>query len=393
MITSQFSTLLRRISTSFASYRKGDSRKTFLWVAIPALVFCLITVLLVSRNLERKRLQALESSARAAAVLPVKFIEIRPGDLPVHIRDSGVIQAWQQAIIMSEVSGKVKYISAKVGDRLEPGFPILKIDDEMLQYAVEQAEANVLQLEANHETSKGEFMRKKTLFRDRVIADFEFDIARAKEKADRALLKSAHASLKKVRRDLRETLISSPIKGILAERLVDIGTNVAIGTRVATVVDIERIKIKIGISEQEIGKIKEGQEVSVETDAYPDNVFVGTVYSVGTKADDYTLSFPVEIVVTNDRDPVLKPGMVARVAIKTKTYENVYSLPQEAVLNNNGRHFVWTVSNGTSHRVAIEPIDLVGSNIIVQNGLKPGAHVVVSGHQRLFEGSSVQVIE
>jgi membrane fusion protein (multidrug efflux system) len=195
------------------------------------------------------------------------------------------------------------------------------------------------------------------------------------------------------RRDLRETLITSPIHGILAERTVDIGTNVSLGTKVATVVEIDRVKIRVGVSEKEIAEIKEGLGVSVQTDAYPGKSYIGSVYSVGTKADDATLSFPVEIVVVNNQGAVLKPGMVARAAIKTGTYENAISLPQEAVMENEGRHFVWTVKADRAHKVLIIPIDLVGSDIILKDGLKPGQLVVVSGHERLFEGCRVQIIQ
>ena len=117
------------------------------------------------------------------------------------------------------------------------------------------------------------------------------------------------------------------------------------------------------------------------------------MYSVGTKADDITLSFPVEIVVVINQAPVLKPGMVARAAIKTGTYENVISLPQEAVMENEGKHFVWTVNADRAHKVFIIPADIVGSDIILKDGLNPEQPVVVSGHERLFEGCSVQIVE
>jgi RND family efflux transporter MFP subunit len=360
---------------------------------VPVLLLLLIASLLTSRIIERKRLQSIDTLAKTENILPIKVMEAQTGNIAKLVRYSGILQAWQKAIILSEVAGKVKSITAKVGDSLEPGSPILKIDDEMLKYTVEQAEANVLQLEANHETSERELARKKSLFKNRVISDFEFDIARAKKKADRALLDSAKASLKMARRDLRETLITSPIRGILAERTVDIGTNVSLGTKVATVVEIDRVKIRVGVSEKEIAEMKEGLEVSVETDAYHGKSYIGSVYSVGTKADDATLSFPVEIVVVNNQGAVLKPGMVARAAIKTGTYENAISLPQEPVMENEGRHFVWTVKADRAHKVLIIPIDLVGSDIILKEGLKPGQLVVVSGHERLFEGCRVQIIE
>lgn len=379
---------------SKAQARQAHSRRQrYLWIGVPVLILLVIVALLMSRNIKRKRLQAMDTQARTESILPVKVMEVKTEDLLRQVRCSGIIKAWQQAIILSEVAGRVKSISAKVGDLLQPDAPILKIDDEMHKYTVEQAEANVLKLEANRTTSRRELKRQKSLFKNKVIADYEFDLAKAKEKADLAMLNSSKASLKIARRDLRETLITSPIEGILAERFVDTGTNVTPGTRVATVVEINQVKIKVGISEKEIGEIKEGQEVSIETDAYPGQKYTGSVYSVGTKADDSTLSFPVEIVVNNIQNPVLKPGMVARAIIKTGIYSDVMALPQEAVLNKNQQPFVWIVDSGTVHKVLVTPTTVAGSQVIINSSLKPGALVVVSGLKRVFEGSRVQIME
>jgi membrane fusion protein (multidrug efflux system) len=379
---------------SKAQARQAHSRRQrYLWIGVPVLILLVIVALLMSRNIKRKRLQAMDTQARTESILPVKVMEVKTEDLLRQVRCSGIIKAWQQAIILSEVAGRVKSISAKVGDLLQPDAPILKIDDEMHKYTVEQAEANVLKLEANRTTSRRELKRQKSLFKNKVIADYEFDLAKAKEKADLAMLNSAKASLKIARRDLRETLITSPIEGILAERFVDTGTNVTPGTRVATVVETNQVKIKVGISEKEIGEIKEGQEVSIETDAYPGQKYTGSVYSVGTKADDSTLSFPIEIVVNNIQNPVLKPGMVARAIIKTGIYSDVMALPQEAVLNKNQQPFVWIVDNGTVHKVLVTPTTVAGSQVIINSSLKPGSLVVVSGLKRVFEGSRVQIME
>ncbi len=363
-----------------------------MWILVPILIVLLIALLLAVRLMERKRLQALDMSARQQNIVPIKVITVQADDILRSVRCSGVLQAWQKAVILAEVSGKVISINARVGDQLEPGSPILKIDDEMPTYAVEQAEAKMLQLESNYEISKRELERKKTLYKNKVISEFEFEIARAKVKADQAVLKAAQASLKLARRELRETLITSPIQGILADRSVDVGSNIIKGINVATVVDINRVKIKAGVSDKEVAEIQLGQRVEVETDAYPRQIFIGSVYSVGTKADDSTLSFPVEIVLENQQASLLKPGMVARATIQTGMYVNAVALPQEAMLGPDGQHFTWTVNSSKAYKAAINPIDLIGSDIIIQTGLDPGQQIVISGQDNLFEGCQVHII-
>jgi len=368
-------------------------RQKRLWIAIPLILVFLFIGLLAGRAIHKRILQQTDTTQKTDSLIPVKVVRTKPGNISKFIKYSGVIQARQQARILSEVSGKVKSIYAKIGDPLEPGDPILKIDDEVLKYTVEQAEANVLQLEAAHDGSKKDLARKKNLYEKKVISEFEYDIARAKEKTDRALLKSAKASLKIAKRELRETLIKSPLKGILAERTVDIGSNVGQGIMVATVVAVDKVKIKIGVSEQAVARLKKGQEVTVETDAYPGEKYRGVIDSVGTKADDKTLSFPAEIMINNNREPKLKPGMVARTTINIDNFLNVISLPEEAIYDINGTYYTWIIRDNIAHRTKVVPSSFVGRNVVISKGIAANQTVVVSGRERLLEGSRVQIID
>jgi membrane fusion protein (multidrug efflux system) len=362
-------------------------------ILLPVLVIVLIIIILTIRVRERKRIQALEATKKTEKIQPVKVLETHYMDIMRFVKSSGVVHAWEEAIISSEVSGKVQAIYAKTGDRLEQGASILKLDDEMLGYAVEQAEANIMQLEGNYEASKKDLQRKRGLFDDKVISELEFDLAKAKEKVDRGLLDAARASLKIAKRDLRETLIESPISGILAERLVDIGTDVSKGAKVATVVSIDKIKIKVGISESEIAEIQEGQPVRVEADAFPEKIFHGKVYSVGMKADDETLTFPVEASVVNSSRPILKPGMVARIAIQSGNHSAVIALPQDLLFSLADKTFVWVVQDGVAKKTEVTPGPIIDSRIIIKAGLQPGDPVVIAGQQGLFEGSKVKIRE
>jgi membrane fusion protein (multidrug efflux system) len=318
-------------------------------ILLPVLVIVLIIIILTIRVRERKRIQALEATKKTEKIQPVKVLETHYMDIMRFVKSSGVVHAWEEAIISSEVSGKVQAIYAKIGDRLEQGASILKLDDEMLGYAVEQAEANIMQLEGNYEASKKDLQRKRGLFDDKVISELEFDLAKAKEKVDRGLLDAARASLKIAKRDLRETLIESPISGILAERLVDIGTDVS-----------------------EIAEIQEGQPVRVEADAFPEKIFHGKVYSVGMKADDETLTFPVEASVVNSSRPILKPGMVARIAIQSGNHSAVIALPQDLLFSIADKTFVWIVQDGIAKKTEVTPGPIIDSRIIIKDGLQPG---------------------
>jgi RND family efflux transporter MFP subunit len=319
----------------------------------------------------------------------VEVTEIILGDIIERIESNGVIQAWQEADISPEVSGKVKTIFAEVGDNLKAGDPIFKLNDELLKLQVEKAGSLVTQLEGNHLTSKRDLTRKEKLFNDGVVSELDRDLARAKEKADRGLLDGAKASLKIAERDLRETTIKSPISGSLAERLVDVGTSVNPQMKVASVVDTSKIRIRIGVSEKQIHKIRRGQNVTVSVDAFPGKEYQGTVFTAGMKANETSLTFPVEISLINNREPLLKPGMVARLKIQSGKHTQVVSIPQQAILTEADTTYVFVEQNGIARKVTIVPDQTIDSHTIVREGLSPGDRLITVGAQTIVDGETV----
>ena len=356
-----------------------------------AVVACIILSVLFfatrGKKGESKNLVANGMTEQPATV--VEVTEVTLGDIIECIESTGVIQAWQEADISPEVTGKVKTILAEVGDNLKAGNPIFKLNDELLQLQVEKARSLVTQLEGNHLTSKRDLTRKEKLFKDGVVSELDRDLARAKEKADRGLLEGAKASLKIAERDLRETTIKSPINGSLAERLVDVGTSVNPQMKVASVVDTSQIRIRIGVSEKQIHKIRKGQNVTVSVDAFPGRDYQGTVFTAGMKANETSLTFPVEVSLTNNREPLLKPGMVARLKIQTGKHTQVVSIPQSAILTETDTTFVFVAQDGIARKLTIVPDQTIDSRTIVRKGLSPGDRLITVGGQTIVDGEKV----
>jgi len=363
-------------------------------IVITIAILLIIPILfLLNRGRDKKNGVPQDESISEAIATMVEVETISSRNILEFIESNGIVKAWQEAEISPEVSGKVKTIHAEVGDYLESGDPIIKLDDELLKLKVKKARALVTQLEGHYLTSKRDIARKETLFQDGVISDLDLDLAKAKEKADRGLLEGAQASLKIARRDLRESTIRSPIKGTLAERLIDIGTTVSPQIEVASVVDASKVRIRIGVSEKEIHKIKKGQGVKVHLDAFPQEEYQGTVFSVGIKANENSLTFPVEVEIINNREPKLKPGMVTRLKIQTGNHSQVVVIPQEFILNEEGNLFVFVIQDSVAHKVKITPGSIIDSEIIVEEGLSPGDLLITVGSHAVSEGTKVNPVK
>ncbi|MBW2652368.1 MAG: efflux RND transporter periplasmic adaptor subunit [Deltaproteobacteria bacterium] len=360
-------------------------------IVITIAILLIIPILfLLNRGRDGKSAVPQDESINEAIATMVEVETISTRNILEFIESNGIVKAWQEAEISPEVSGKVKTIHAEVGDYLESGDPIIKLDDELLKLKVRKARALVTQLEGHYLTSTRDIARKEALFQDGVISELDLDLAKAKEKADRGLLEGAQVSLKIAQRDLRESTIRSPIKGTLAERLIDIGTTVSPQMEVASVVDASKVRIRIGVSEKEIHKIKKGQGVKVHLDAFPQEEYQGTVFSVGTKANENSLTFPVEVETINNREPKLKPGMVARLKIQTGNHSQVVVIPQEFILNEEGNLFVFVIQDSVAHKVKINTGSIINSEVIVEEGLSPGDLLITVGSHTITEGTRVK---
>jgi membrane fusion protein (multidrug efflux system) len=368
-------------------------RKKIISIILIALSMLIVIIIFSARAVKKRNLQKAESEKMVVQAVPVRVQEAKPSDAKVYIRSSATVQAWQESLISSEISGRVKSVDAKVGDSLSKGSIILRIDDELLKYRLEDTKGRLLQLEANYLQCKSDLKRKENLYKNKIIPEYDLETARAREKGDKGLLLSARASLNIAKRDLRETDIRSPIDGILAERYVDLGTNVLAGQKVASVVLIKKVKISIGVTDVERSKIVVGQKVEIRSGSYPETIFYGKVYSIGLKADDTTLTYPVEIVVENINELKLNPGMFVKVSILVSNISDVISIPQSILESTSKGDFVWAVVGNKAVKKSVVIGAFSGTSVTIKEGLNPGDQIVVLGYENLIENCDVNVIK
>jgi len=367
-------------------------RNKIISISLVALSILIVIIILSTRAVKKRNLQKAELEKKVAQAIPVRVMEAVPAEVKSYIRSSATVQAWQESRISSEISGRVKSVDAKVGDILTSGSIILTIDDELLKYRLEDTKGRFLQLEANHLTSKSDLKRKQNLYKNKIIPEYDLETAIAREKSDKGQLLSAQASVDIAKRDLRETRIKSPIDGILAERYVDLGTNVSVGQKVASVVQIDKVKISIGVTDIERSKINVDQEVELTTGSYPGTVFKGKVHSIGLKADEASLTYPVEIVFLNNNGKNLNPGIFVNVSILVSKILDVISIPQSILESSKSGDFVWTINGNKALKKSVVIGAFSGTSVAIKEGLNSGDQIVVLGHESLTPNCEVNII-
>ncbi len=243
---------------------------------------------------------------------------------------------------------------------------------------------------ANLEKSRRDAERQGSLFKGEVASEYSLEQADLKVKIDEGQLKVAQARLAVAERDLSDATIVSPVDGEITRKHVEVGELVEEGTPLFAIVKIDRVKVVVHVSELEITGLRKGQRAEIRVDGHPGVVFRGTVHTISAQADPQTRAFPVEILVINDRAEKLLPGFIARVQIRTRTFENAISLPEEVIVHRDGHATVFVVNGDTASARVVELGFVDRGRVLITKGLKPRDQVIVTGQQSLRDGDRVQ---
>lgn len=268
---------------------------------------------------------------------------------------------------------RIKKIKAEIGDFVGAGQILAEMD-------VANLEQTRLQL-INDST---ELSRIKALYEVGGVAKSDLDAIQLSYN----VRKTAYQNL------LENTILRSPISGVVTARNYDKGDMYTMGQPIYTVQEITPVKMLVAISEKDYTKVKKGDAVTLSVDAYPDQVFNGTIKRLYPTMDPTTHTFQAEVTVAN-ANRLLRPGMYAKVKVNLGTNHSVV-IPDKALVKQQGSgdKFVYSLNaDGTVSYKKVVPGIRMGSEYEILEGVEPGEKLVVEGHSRLRHGSKVQVTE
>ena len=210
--------------------------------------------------------------------------------------------------------------------------------------------------------------------------------------AQKARVKLAQANVCQVQARLSETIIKSPITGIVNDKYIEVGEFAAPGQPLVTVINTDSIAIELGLTEFDIGYVWLGQEVRINLAAYPDEEFIGHIYYISQVADLMTKKFPIKIQLKNTNKHI-KAGMVAQARIITKQEENIMAVPKESVFMEGDQEKIYLVNDGLVEIKTIKTELFNGSELKVIEGLFEEDEIIVNGNYELKEGNKVEIKE
>jgi RND family efflux transporter MFP subunit len=325
----------------------------------------------------KHRIEA-KSRAEMQSAVPVSVMKATKEQLSEKLSLVGTITGYNDVAIVSETSGRVVGIEAKVGDYRAAGSVLIQVDDELKTAAFATAEAN-------YQRAKRDYERYQSLEEENAASKWQ------KESAWQNF-KMAEAQYIVARRQLKDTKISTPIAGVVTSRPVDIGSMVQNSMVVANVVDVSRLKVKLNVAERDAFRLKPGDAVDVTTDVYPGVVFPGKISTLSAKADEGH-TYPVEIVLANSKTHPLKAGMFGKVQFTSIGNTDVISIPRQALVGSMKNPQVFVVDQQTARLRTIVVGAETGSSLGIVSGLLDGEIVVTNGQNNLKDGMSVDVLK
>lgn len=291
---------------------------------------------------------------------------------------TGRIAEWTSATLSAEREGKIETQAIEEGESVAAGEELIRID-------ATKALARRDEAMAESKLAEQELARVEVLREDGIASSRELDQAVARRQA-------AQAALRVAALELDESVVASPLDGIVDYLFQEEGEYVRAGDPLARIVQVNRVKFVLGIPERDLPHFSEGDPVLVFVDAFPERTFTGHIHRISTSADPSTLTFITEVEIQN-ADGALRPGMMAKAVLVRSNYPAAIAVPLFAVIKEGERHHVFVERDGVAERRDVEVGFFEGEHILILEGLTPGDRLIVVGQRQVEDGQTVQVRE
>jgi RND family efflux transporter MFP subunit len=335
--------------------------------------------------------------------MSVELASVKRGEMSEQMTVVGNLIGAATVEAVPKVAGRLEGVAVRLGDRVNRGQQLAKVEDHELREQIRQAEASyqvsaatIRQREADLNLAKSNLDRSKNLFDRQLIPKQTYDDADARFQAAAAqldLAKAQHAQadarLDELKINLSNTVISSPVNGFVAKRMLDPGAWVTPNSAFLSIVDIGVVRIVANVVEKDLRRITAGQQAAVEVDAFPGEKFTGRVARVAPVLDPATRTAQIEVEIQNSQFR-LKPGMYARVDFTVERRPNALIIPANALVDVQGKRGVFRPAEGDIAKFHPIEVGLMDEKQIeIASGLAEGDRIVTTGAAALKDGDKI----
>lgn len=333
---------------------------------MPTIFFCVMLLCSCSQDEKPKE----ENSMR------VKTEQVSASNKKFSRTYIGIVEETESIALSFSVSGTIQSIDFAEGSTVSQGMALAFLDHTSADNALETAKANLEQAQDAHN-------RMSQLYKNASLPEIKMVEIETK-------LQQAQAAYNMAKKNYEDCILKAPFKGVISKKSLSAGENTLPGQAVCTLLDIDKVKVKIAVPEMEVAHISDSEESEITVPALENNIFKGIKIEKGIKANPFTHTYDMYVFVDNPSH-VLLPGMVCKVHLWHQEESVSITIPTSAVqAGENNSLFVWTVKEGTASRNSIKAGEIIGNQIVVLEGLKEGDLIIVDGYQKVSEGTKIE---
>lgn len=326
--------------------------------------------------------------------IAVEIMKAEPTEAIRKYQTIGQLIASEQVTVSGSSSGKVQSINYDVGDVVKKGDTLYTLDSSDLEndlsLSKSQYEKSLEDAERTFTDAQKDFANVKTLYESGAASEVEYDNAlntlnQAEsnyEQAKKELNSYEYSS----QSSLDDTIIQSPIDGVVAGRNIEVGEMTA--SQDFVIVKIDPIVVETSVSSEFVNQIAVNDEAMVTVQ---NKEYTGSITLISPIGENGSNIYPVEVELSNEQN-ILKPGMFAEVSLEVAKAQNQIFLPKKAVLSDDEKSYVYVAENNEPKRVTVEKGFTQDGMVQILNGLKEGDQVIVKGQEYITQGATIRIV-
>ena len=301
---------------------------------------------------------------------PVTVQKVTPRKFTKVLKFYGTFEGERQTVIGAMIGGRIEKINFKPGDNV-------KKDDVIIEFPEDSPASKYQQAKAAYENSKKTYERMKALYEKGQIAQAQFEGAETKYLVDKRNYETMKDMLK----------LDAPYDGTITEFMVDEGDNVKAKTPLFTIAKLDRMKIRVWISESERMQIKKGMKAIANVEG---KTYVGKVSEISLSKNPMKQAFYADLIFDNSKREIL-PGLTADVQIVVYENKNAIAVPLIVVKKDDKGSYVYLAKGGVAKKQYVKIKNSNGVYYEIESGLKAGDSLIVKGILRLSDGVKIRV--
>ena len=312
---------------------------------------------------------------------------------------SGTITSARVAKLSTEVSGLVEAVNVEVGDLVETGSALIKLDLEIEKLTLQALQAETKQASAELSDARRRYQDAKGLRKQNSISENDLFLLQAEVEVDTAMLKQQQVEQRRQQARIDRHILQAPFSGVISERLTEAGEWIEPGKPVLTLVAIDDLRIEFRVPQEFYSSIDKQTTLDVTLDAFPGREFAGTIDAVVPVSDPTSRTFLIHATVDAE-DARMTPGMSVHGKLHLSTGRRGVVISRDAILRYpDGRITVWVIdpnSEPDSKTATVSEKHVTTGHgfdglITIREGIDAGDVIVVQGNESLQDGQQVRI--